>query len=290
MISVYVPLYNNAPWAESLEMLSGFEYIAMDNCSEDAGAKILAGKGAKVFRHDENLGRIRNWASCVEHFLDTGGEWMKWLFAGDRLDPEAPQRLNRAIRAFPRACLIIGEYFIVEGPRRSRWSMFPETRLIEPEESMRLIAKHGNWFGAPVGQAFGHRALLNGYGFGELPWVADMYFCFTLARSCPVLYLAEPVGEFHVSARKYYSQQAGALSSLLQESIVRYLAADALLEMNGDSLEHGRLVRSIEQYFIRDVLENRLDSGTDLALDKLSFKALCQAMTCKLRSKMAGSQ
>ena len=284
MIAAYIPLYNNEEWSQKFRKIEGLHYVAIDNHSDDKSPEFLLRNNVEVVSNARNVGRLGNWEMCVNHFANSNHTWMKWLFAGDKLNSNAYHLLNSAIHEFSDARLVIAEYYIVDGSRRTHWKMFPETRMIDPQESMRLLAKRGNWFGSPIGHMVHKQALKCGYSFGDLPWVADMFFCFNLAKKCPVLYLAESIGEFHVRERRYYSQKAKSLSSILQEGVIRYLAADVLLEMTGDRAEHKDLVEFIDAEFECRVLECSLLATSKHLLSKTPVKTLARVLWQKFNS------
>jgi hypothetical protein len=227
------PVRNGGAWAAGVRPEPGFVHLAVDNASRDDTAERLEAAGVRVLRRHDALPRLGSWRAALAAFAhETTADWMKWLFAGDELLPGAADLLDAARAAHPEARLIICEYEIREPDGRlTHWRTVPTTRLLEPDESMALAAKGGNWFGSPIGHAL-HRDLIDEVDFGCQEWVADWQACLGIAARHPVLYVAESIGVFDVPSRRYYSAKAGAVDSLVQELSMRMQALDRLRQHN----------------------------------------------------------
>lgn len=247
LMAAYSPVRNGEAWASSFEPVPGFHHVAVDNRSTDRTAEILRSKGVEVVDQQHAVDRVENWDRCVTHFAAGSAQWMKWLFAGDRLFPHAAGVLADAVARYPEAGVVVAEYVIVSGDHREHWRQFPETRIVPPEEALGLAVTRGNWFGSPVGHMVRREAVLGGYTFGSLPWVADMQFCLSMAERWPVLYVAEPIGEFDMASRRFYGRQAGSMVAYLQEQCIRLLAVDRLSDLSGAPADADALRRALEE-------------------------------------------
>jgi hypothetical protein len=225
-----------------------FDVTVIDNKSTDDSGKIAKDRGWTMYQrpiHTNN--RVDNWKTAVEHFLDSKGEWCKWLFTGDHLHSSSYLTLKRAIEKYPAARLIIAEYDIVSEKSSKRWSIFPQTTLINPQDSMLLIAQLGNWFGSPIGHCFHRDAIINGFSFGHWNWAADMQFTMEIAKKHPVLYLKECIGEFHENERKTFSIQCNSLKASVEEYHIRHHAAREYYQMTGNNEEFQKLEQTIDR-------------------------------------------
>lgn len=265
--AVFIPAFNCADWAATVPLPEGFLYYAVDNASTDATADILAGRGVHVFRNTENVGRTGNWEACLRHFLnDTDATWMQWLFAGDRLAPGAATVLRDAAAAAPQARLIITQYDEVDGNRRTRNAIFPTDRLLQPEESLQLAARLGNWFGSPVGHCFHREAAAAALPAGPLPWVADMRLCLNVARRFPVAYRAASIGDFCIRDRKYFRAFGSSLESVCEEGLIRMTAARWYLEDTGDTPGFQRLQDAVRRASLRALVARGLSLPSPVPL------------------------
>ncbi|BDI28886.1 hypothetical protein CCAX7_009370 [Capsulimonas corticalis] len=285
-ISVYIPLYNGGAWCREVPLLDGVHYIASDNGSTDESAEILEARGVTVIRQPVSLGRVGNWRFCIAHFQDSGADWMKWMFTGDRLRPDAADILRRAAAQFPDARQIISEFDIVEGDNRTRHSMLPTTALIEPARAMQLAAQLGNWFGSPIGYALHREARVEECDFGSLPYVADYQFAMNIAARHPTLYLAENIGDFVVDARRYYKTQSESQQTAVQNAWMMWQSAERFHELTGDRTEYERLARRIETEVAGEIFDRMMRSPVaGDYLDRTSYRAIASLFVKKLRRR-----
>lgn len=225
------PVRDRAEWASRFAPQPGFLHLVSDNASSDRTGDLAAAAGARVVRQPVALSRLGSWRAAIDAFAtETDAAWLKWLFAGDELLPEAADVLDAGLAAHPEARLVVCEYLIRDaGGRLERWRTVGETRLLEPADSLLRSATDGNWFGAPIAHLV-HRDAVADVEFGCQPWVADWQACLSVAARHPVLYIAEPIGIFDMASRRYYSAQARRVGSLVQELSLRLQSLERLRE------------------------------------------------------------
>jgi hypothetical protein len=245
-IVVYIPLRNSVDWCRSVPLPAGVTYVASDNASTDGSAATLRARGVEVIEQPRDLGRIGNWDFCVRHFLSSGKPWMKWLFAGDVLASDFAAVAARAMSAYPQARLIVGDNISVDGDHRVRHGLTTPTRLMQPAESLDLLADLGNWFHSPINQMFHRDALAQGFDFGPFVWAADVFFCMNAAATVPALYWNEIFGEFHVRNRAHFQALGSSLRATLEAALLREMAATKLAALTGDTDRHAQLSAKIE--------------------------------------------
>ena len=95
---------------QNVVLPGGLKFIAFDNASTDGSGDALRKRGVEVVSHANDVGRVGNWTACVDHFVASEAPWMKWLFAGDVLDPDFLGRQKRPFLLEPRARIILGDY------------------------------------------------------------------------------------------------------------------------------------------------------------------------------------
>lgn len=293
MIKLYLPVCNSASFLETADIPLHFEVTVVDAGSTDQSVDIAENRGWFVLKQPHKIGRVENWASCVKHFIKSQASWCKWLFTGDMLYPNAHEILIRAILGAPEAKLIIFEYDIVEGHKRSRWKIFEETQLLCPPQTLWMTAKKGNWFGSPVGQCFHRDAVADGFSFGPWIWAADMQFAYEIAKEWPVLYVAESIGQFHVQARKTFSSQSNALSSSVEEYLVRMQAAREYLQLTDDRLGYEDLCKGIiqetESLIVKRAFSRGLSSrDTCHIFESIPIKQILRGGVCRVFEKLKG--
>jgi hypothetical protein len=289
-IQVYIPAHNCATDVRaSLQGLEGWDVVVVDNASEpEQYAPLQQFPGIRLQRHERNLGRLGNWAFCVRHFLEGGATWLKWLFAGDRLLPQAAAVIARARQIFPEARLLAFPYFIVDGSERRLEQHLPASRAFTPVEALRTAAEVGNWCGAPVGVLVHRDGVKDGFDFGSLGWVADWQFCLGVIGRVPSAYFAEPIGEFHLAARRYHRAEGSTLWALLEYALLRKQAADRYLALGGDAQTHQALLTRITRETEAAVARRCRATGGDVAnlLGPLAASDLLAGLGHKVRRRL----
>jgi hypothetical protein len=277
-IRCYVPSFNDSDAVcQTVASCNGLPVVIVDNGSEPEHVAVLRDleqrePGCTVVYHGHNRGRVENWAFCVQHFLDhsdvsgAGESWLKWVFAGDTLAPDAAIRLTIASQKYPDVSFIAADYELALPDRRCwRRQELPKTERIIPVDAMRIAARQGNWFGAPIGHCIRRDAIAAGFEFGPFPWSADFHFCLQLASHSPVLYLSEPVGRFELRHRRYHQANADSHQAVLQDAIVRLDAARRYRDLTGDREGFYALVEQIEAYVAAQTLARVADTDRSAA-------------------------
>lgn len=96
LVSILIPVYNRVQLiqetvaAACAQTYPSFEVVVSDNASTDGTWELLSELAAReprlrIFRHDENLGPVRNWLSCVER---ANGEIAKILWSDDLMSAD----------------------------------------------------------------------------------------------------------------------------------------------------------------------------------------------------------
>lgn len=105
-------------------MFPAFDVTVVDAASDDHTVSAAEARGWHVVSCSQRTNRVDNWEFAVNHFIRSQADWCKWLFTGDHLCPHAHEMVEKAIKGAPEAKLIIFEYDIVVGEKRSRWKVF----------------------------------------------------------------------------------------------------------------------------------------------------------------------
>jgi len=278
-VNLYIPTYNSANFLKNLSVDTRFNVVVVDNCSQDETLSIAESKGWQVVKQKNHCSRTKNWEFAACHFLESKASWAKWLFTGDFLFPDTYDTLINAIESYPQAKLIVSEYYIAKDTTKHLWTQFPNSKLIMPKEALELASLRGNWFGAPIGQAFHRDSLSKGFNFGRWHWVADMQFFLSMAKHSPTLYLKKPIGVFNVSARKVFSKEQNALTSSVEEFLIRKQAADEWLALTDDQISH----QKIQEHIVKDTEKQILERSINRAYSNQNF---LQALKYKMLSKL----
>jgi glycosyltransferase involved in cell wall biosynthesis len=106
-VSICVPTYNGARYLKHCldsalaQTFVDFELVVVDDGSADSTldlARQYAASDARisVWRNEGNLGLVGNWNRCVER---ARGEWVKFLFQDDLLEPSCLEEMLRMSRS-----------------------------------------------------------------------------------------------------------------------------------------------------------------------------------------------
>lgn len=268
------PVLNQEAWARTWQPEPGFRHLVIDNASDDDTARILADRGADVVVNETRLTRVDNWRRALQVFLEIGdAEWMKWIFAGDRLLPGAADLLDRAIAAHPDVRVITAGYKW-KHPDGSVTSFQPlkETKIVPPVESLYRFAAQGNWMGGPVGIAL-HRDVIADIDFGSHAWIADWQASMSLALRHPVLNVNEQIGLFDASRGRYHSARGKDLSAVIQSAAMQYQALEHLRELAPD-LPRGELEDKIDTWVLAESARRiKIKQGTAPPASRVKLEA-----------------
>lgn len=277
----YIPSSNDSDWVrESLATLPDWDVVVSDNGSSAPHRDALcalAGPRVQVIRHEKSLGRVGNWRFCVEHFIRSGGEWMKFLCAGDRHKPDSCRIFRRAIERFPGVRHIVPRIDNIWPHGTDRWSVTSKEGVAPPHHVMAAIAESGNVFHGLIAPLVHVDAVKEGFTFGEdsLTFCADLMFSMHVARQTPTLYLTDVAAEFIGARRKGMQAGLATLEHFLEEGLVRLHAADAYFDLTGDRTRRNQLVARVMSWVQQGLNQplDRLTGETPLPLERMAVDA-----------------
>lgn len=283
-IAVYIPNYNGQEFLKRVRIPENLACVVMDNCSTDASEEVSKERGFLFIKNDVFVSRVENWHRCVCHFRQSAFEWMKWLFVGDILYPEAEEVLRRGITQYPEASEIIFNYEIVlANGKRSAWSLPGEWEgYWEYPKLLERMLQEGNVFGSPIGVLISQKANFEELVIEDMEWSSDVSLCLALAKGYKVAYHKEAVGAFMASERKYYTQKRKAYLSALEDlEIQRRVVREA--QTYGYDTE--QLARPLILSRMRLCLE---DNSVGLGEIWRFQKAVFRCMAKRLKDRLGG--
>jgi glycosyltransferase involved in cell wall biosynthesis len=208
-----MPTYNFARYLpEAIESvlaqtLNNFEFIIIDDCSQDESAVVIAKYAEKDRRirfsvNEHNLGLAQNWNLCLER---ARGEYIKFLFGDDVLaSPEALVRMVSVLDAEKDVALVASARYIIDegsrvvgtvsdyaGRRRERGTTVIRGCLLEQKNDV----------GEPSVVMFRKQHASRGFhpGYKQL---VDLEMWFHILEQGDFAYLDEPLCSFRVHAKQ----------------------------------------------------------------------------------------
>ena len=134
-----------------------------------------------------------------------------------------------------------------------------------PGESLERSARNGNWFGAPIAQAF-HRDVAGRGGVRQSAVGRRLAGRAIIARSHPALYIAEPIGIFDLRSRRFFKTQELTVHSLVQELSLRQQSVQALVDRAPDDPGVQRLELEVDRHAAEALAARVRDRVTQVAV------------------------
>jgi len=248
-VSICVPTYNGARYLKNCldsalaQTFEDFELVVVDDCSNDATLDIVrqySGRDerVRVWRNARNLGLVANWNRCVGL---AGGEWVKFLFQDDLLEPSCLERMLQASRrgvdlVVARRGLIFEEGTPATMEERYRSYLtrhdlarhWPGQEYISPEQFSEILLRNpgANCIGEPTATLI-RRSAFERYGrFNtDLMILGDWEYSARVAANTGLCYVDATLAHFRV--------HAGAASATIRaEREYRALVIDPLVIMH----------------------------------------------------------
>jgi glycosyltransferase involved in cell wall biosynthesis len=205
-VSVCLPVYNGERFlAQAIESVLGqsyrdFELLIADDRSSDGSFAIaqrfaLSDPRVHAWSNRTNLGLFANYNNCIQR---AQGDFIKLFAQDDLLEPDALQRLVKALETNPQAKLVsCGRRWI--GPDSQELQVvrpFPDTRIIPGTDVIRYnLVQLGNWVGEPSTTMF--RRADAGEGFDtRFHHYGDIEYWFRIVESGDYLYLDDVLCSF----------------------------------------------------------------------------------------------
>lgn len=220
-LAIYIPLFNGAEWCRTVELPAGAAVIASDNGCTDGAAEVLENRGAAVVRQPRSLGRVGNWAFCLNHFRASEAEWMKFLFVGDRVVSDFASDLSRAAAAHPEAKLFIFGFTneFASGPEL--FLPAAQESTIASAEALRRVVMEGSWFGGFIALAIHRSLLVEPVAVPPFDWAADLYMIVELLRRTEAVVIPRSIATFVAKERRHFGKLHGSLQAALEDGWLR---------------------------------------------------------------------
>jgi len=236
-VSICVPTWNGAGYlAEALRSALAqtepdFELLVVDDASSDETLRVVAtfaDARIRIHRNERRLGLPGNWNRCL---AEARGEFVKFLFQDDLLEPAAVGKLLGALRAVPGASLAFGRRTIRHEGDGARTPLllgdaYPELqrrfyssvgRGVRGEDLVRSALREGrdltvNVLGEPSFVLLRREAVLKAGGFHPgFRQLVDWDLWLRLAREGPLVFVDETLGVFRVHDRGQSTRNHGSM-------------------------------------------------------------------------------
>jgi|SRR5688572_14299645 len=229
LVSICIPTYQGAPWiGETIRSALGqtyprIEVLVVDDASTDDTAEIVRSVGDErvhLVVNGSNLGLVANWDRCL---LLARGEYIKFLFQDDLLEPDCVERMIDVMTRSPHVGLVFSRRRILaeapDDPRVVRWlrknatldeRFGPLAEVNDGRELFERAAKRdfrANWVGEPTCVMVRAAAFERVGGFNvRMVQAVDWEMWLRLMFHFDVGFIAAPLATFRLHARSMSSQ------------------------------------------------------------------------------------
>jgi glycosyltransferase involved in cell wall biosynthesis len=246
LVSICVPTYNGARYLEEcLESAIGqshrnLEVLTVDDGSSDETVSILQKYAqrdprVRLVQNPSRLGLVGNWNRCVDL---ARGEWLKFLFQDDVLQPTCVERMLAASRPsgppmvvcrrnidFDDVSDATRRFYALYQKEESLETVFARQTRISPQSFSHAVLEHirHNFIGEPTSVLL-HRSAFERFGrFNpDLIAVCDLEFWIRVGANAGFVQVPEVLATFRV-----HSRSASAANSSDRE--YRMKALDSLI-------------------------------------------------------------
>jgi len=265
MVSICVPTYNGARFLSQCldtalaQTWSDFELVIVDDRSTDRTLEIAAGFAARdsrvrLHQNDRNLGLAGNWNQCV-HL--SRGQWIKFLFQDDLLDPTCIARML-AIRRTGVPLIVVRRVIDIEPNTPEdlkRWyqrhaaesmirRLFSGASFVNPNDFAARVVERPtiNCIGEPTATLI-HRSAFDRFGpfNSNLRVLTDWEFFARIAVHHGLCYVDDELATFRVHSK-----------STTQTELARSLFLDPLVMLHelaySDTFEPVRVKALLRRY------------------------------------------
>ena len=245
-VSICVPTYNGARYLRQCldsalaQTFADFELLVVDDRSTDSTldlAQHYVGGDPRISvrRNEQNLGLVANWNRCVEL---ARGEWVKFLFQDDLLEPSCLERMLGVSR--PGVDLVVTRRGLIfedgtPAPIEERYRRYvaahdlarhwPGQAYISSERFSEVLLRNpaGNCIGEPTATLIRRSAFESYGGFNrDLRILGDWEHSARVASNTGLCYLDAMLAHFRVHA-------AGASTTLHDEGNYRAFVIDPIV-------------------------------------------------------------
>jgi glycosyltransferase involved in cell wall biosynthesis len=233
LVSICIPTYNGASFLEACldsvlaQTFRDLEILIVDDHSNDESVPIAQRYAARDSRirvviNKQNLGLTGNWNQCV---LLAHGEWIKFLFQDDVLEPNCVAKMMAACSPETSMVVCKRDFIFNDEPMDARERflqyirkydmdrIFPGETDIAAERFSRAVLNNmlGNFVGEPTAVLL-QRSVFNRFGFfnPNLIQLCDLEYWIRVGSHTGLIYIPEILVHFR--------RHQKAMSSITQNS------------------------------------------------------------------------
>jgi glycosyltransferase involved in cell wall biosynthesis len=168
---IAIPVYNGEKYiSRTLESCLNqnlmCQILVVDNCSTDDTSTIVKGfaknkNNILYHRNETNLGRVGNWNKCLQLFKSSDSSYIRFVFAGDEVLPDATQAVEAIFERFPDISTVAHPYEFITLAGHKIISGHPQLydKLLTREEIFEYNFTRGGVLGAIICNVYSKKAI-----------------------------------------------------------------------------------------------------------------------------------
>jgi glycosyltransferase involved in cell wall biosynthesis len=213
---IMIPVYNAEEFIEKtlkscLKQTLRTEIWVVDNCSTDKTQMIVKNHEkedtrVKLIVNNKNYGRTGNWNRCLDIFMDSEYEYIKYVFSGDEIMPQCIEESEKAFNidddigaiAFPYEFIDLNGKVTI--PRHEKYS----NTLLNSKDITRINLSEGMLLGAIICNVYAKKAI-NKYRFDENS-ISKARFDIQVLENSKAYYLDKVLAKFNLDAHRTFNE------------------------------------------------------------------------------------
>ena len=185
------------------------EVWVVDNCSTDATQKIVKeyeekSNFVKLIVNDKNYGRVGNWNRCLDLFMESKYEYIKYVFSGDEIFPECIKEGEKAFEIDQQIGAVAFPYEFVNMDGNSSISRHDKyvNKLFTSKEITFINLAEGMLLGAIICNIYSKHAIRK-FRFDENA-VSKAKFDIEVLEDKKAYYMDQTLARFNLDAHRTY--------------------------------------------------------------------------------------
>lgn len=288
-ILIAIPIYNGELYLgktleSCLKQTKTTEIWIFDNASTDSSLKIAQRfsenfSNIKIFKNNENIGRIGNWNKILDEFTRSSFEYIKFLFPGDIIFPSCISNSEKILDGDERIGALVFSYEFISLNGNVSLSSKEISGYLSAKEAT-LISLSEGLLGAIVGNVYAKRAI-GQHRFNPCH-LSKAEFDIRILEKHGVFYLQEPLASFLVEAHNHFSSSLNPWGFFEFD----YIKSKELHRISQTSSLSSDEISCIQTKIILRSVENQINFISFGAKIKLIFQILLNiAVPCLIMFK-----
>jgi glycosyltransferase involved in cell wall biosynthesis len=169
---ICIPVFNGCKYIKNsldscIKQTIKTETWVFDNCSTDNTVEIVNSycdkhDNIKIFHNEKNLGRTGNWNRCLDKFMESKYEYIKFLFPGDEIYSNCIEKVEEIFQKNNNLGAVFFSYkFISNAGQSSIDRPYNQDKLFNSNEITKIQLSSGSQLGAIICNVYSKNAIKN---------------------------------------------------------------------------------------------------------------------------------